>query len=152
MKDKRLKFTKDYRQWTTEDWSKRLFSDESSIQQFVVRKYNVCRPIGKRFDPKYTVVTMKHPPSQTIWGAMSSKSIAGLHSLTPGTTMNAKKYLHLLKDKLKLHRNIQKSKIFMHDGAPCHNAKVVRSYLKNEKVEVFPWPGNSPDLNPTENF
>ena len=64
MKDKRLKFTKDHRQWTTEDWFKRLFSDESSIQQFVVRKYNVCRPIGKRFDPKYTVATMKHPPAK----------------------------------------------------------------------------------------
>ena len=61
LKNKRLKFAKDHRHWATEDWSKVLFSDESSIQQFVVRKYNVRRPIGKRFNPKYTVATMKHP-------------------------------------------------------------------------------------------
>ena len=47
---------------------------------------------------------------------------------------------------------IHESKIFMHDGAPCRKTKVVTSYLKNEKVEVLPWPGNSPDLNPIENL
>ena len=57
MKDKKLKFAKDHRHWTTEDWSKMLFSDESSIQWIVVRKHNVCRRIGKCFDPKYTVAT-----------------------------------------------------------------------------------------------
>ena len=31
MKDKGLKFAKDHRHWTTEDWSKVLFSDESSV-------------------------------------------------------------------------------------------------------------------------
>ena len=31
MKDKRLKFVSVHRDWTTEDWSKVLFSDESCI-------------------------------------------------------------------------------------------------------------------------
>ena len=48
--------------------------------------------------------------------------------------------------------NTHESKIFMHDGAPCHKVKVMTSYLKNEKVEVLLWPGNSLDINPTENF
>ena len=48
--------------------------------------------------------------------------------------------------------NIHEGKIFMHDGAPCRTAKVVTSCLKNEKVEVFPWPENSTDLNPTKNL
>ena len=42
--------------------------------------------------------------------------------------------------------SIQESKIFMHDGTPCHKAKVVTSYLKNETVEVLPF-GNSLDFN-----
>ena len=74
MKDKRLKFAKNHRHWTTEDWFKMLISHESSIQKFLVRKYNIRRPIGKRFDPKYTVAIMKHPPSQMIWGACHAKA------------------------------------------------------------------------------
>ena len=152
IKDKRLKFAKAHQHWTSEDWSKVLFSDESCIQQFAVRKQHVRRPKGKRFGPKYTVATMKHPPSQMIWGAMSAKGTAGLYFLTPGTTINGAKYLDLLKDKLKLHMDVHVCYTFMHDGAPCHKAKVVTSYLKKEKVEVLPWPGNSPDLNPIENL
>ena len=58
----------------------------------------------------------------------------------------------MLKDKSKMHMNFHESKIFMPDGATCHKAKLVTSYLKNEKVEVHLWPGNSPNLNPIENL
>ena len=87
-----------------------------------------------------------------IWGAMSRKGIVGLYFFIPGTTINGKKYLDLLKDNLKLHMNIHQSKIFMHDVAPCHKAKIVTSYLKNQKEKVLPWLRNSPELNPMENL
>ena len=60
MKAKRLEFAKSHQHLITEDWSKVLFSDESTIQQFATRKQNVRRPPGKRYDKKYTVSTMKH--------------------------------------------------------------------------------------------
>ena len=66
MKAKRLAFAKKHRDWTIQQWSKVLFSNESTFQQFVVRKRHVRRPPGKRYDDKYTVSTMKHPPSQMI--------------------------------------------------------------------------------------
>jgi len=42
--------------------------------------------------------------------------------------------------------------IFMHDGTPCHRAKIVTDFLKMKNVKMLEWPGNSPDLNPIENF
>ena len=61
--------------------------------------------------------------------------------------MNNKKYLDMLKNKLEMHRNVHDCSIFMHDGAPCHRAKIVSEFLKNIKIGIFDWPGNSPDLN-----
>ena len=41
----------------------------------------------------------------------------------------------------------------MQDSAPCHKAKTVMKYLQNDlAMNVLPWPGNSPDLNPLENL
>ena len=40
--------------------------------------------------------------------------------------------------------------IFMHDNAPILNAKKTKAFLEAEGVEVLPWPGQSPDLNPIE--
>ena len=71
MKKKRLEFAKKHLHWTADDWGKVLFSDELTFQQFVVRHKHVRRPVGKRFYEKYTSATIKHPPSQMIWGAMS---------------------------------------------------------------------------------
>ena len=33
---------------------------------------------------------------------------------------------------------------FMENRTPCHKAKTVTLYLKDKKVVVVPWPGNSP--------
>ena len=38
MKKKRLEFAKKHIDWSIEDWKKVLFSDESTFQQFTIRK------------------------------------------------------------------------------------------------------------------
>ena len=119
MKAKRLEFAKSHQHWTTEHWSKVLFSNESTIQLFGTGKQNVRRPPRKRYDKKYTVSTMKHPPNQMIWEAMSCNGTAGLYFLPSGKTMNSQNYLELLNNKLKTHMDIYDCNIFMHGGAPC---------------------------------
>lgn len=152
MRAKRLSFAKKYVAWDEIKWSKVLFSDESQFQQFGTRKTFVRRPVGKRFDARYTIATMKHPPSVMIWGGMSAHGRAGLFFLPKRTTMNGVSYLEMLKDKLPIHMVIHNCNIFMQDGAPCHRAKIVIEFLKNKKIETLDWPGNSPDLNPIENL
>ena len=132
-------------------WKNVLFSDESSMKQFSVWKYQVWRP-PRAWYQKFTIPTVKHPPSQMIWGAMSANGTAGLYFLPPGSTMNGSKYVELLKEKLVIHMQIHNCTIFMHDGAPCHKSKVVQQFLNSQHINVLDWPGNSPDLNPIENL
>ena len=139
MKAKRVIFANKSADWSEKQWVKVLFSDESTIQQFGTRKQKVHRAVGTRFEVRYTVATMKHPPSVMIWGAMSSNGTAGLFFLPKGTTMNGARYLEMLQEKLQLHM------------APCHRSKIVSEFLKKKKIKTIDWPGNSPDLNPIEN-
>jgi len=48
MKSKRLAFAKEHEAWTSEDWSKGMFSDECTLQKFVLRKkrWKAC---GEKF-------------------------------------------------------------------------------------------------------
>ena len=69
-----------------------------------------------------------------IWGAISTQGTAGLFFLDPGTTMNGKKYLELMKEKLELHMAVHNCEIFMHDGAPCHQAETVTNFLKMKNI------------------
>ena len=70
MKLKRLQFAKKYKDWTSQQWSRVLFSGETTIQQFASRKRTVRRPPGTRYNVRLTQQTMKHPPSVMIWGAI----------------------------------------------------------------------------------
>jgi len=57
MKKKHLDFAKRHASWDIEMWKKVLFSDESTVQQFSVRRYRVCRPVGRCYEEKYTTPT-----------------------------------------------------------------------------------------------
>ena len=61
-------------------WTRVMFSDESTFQQLQGVGYNyVRRPPGERLNPKYTIKTVKHPPSVMMWGAGTANGRCGLH-------------------------------------------------------------------------
>ena len=140
MKAKRVIFANKSADWSEKQWGKVLFSDESTIQQFGSRKQQVRRPVGTRFEERYTVATMKHPPSVMIWDGMSSNGTAGLFFLPKGTTMNGARYQEMLQEKLQLHMT------------PCHRSKIVSEFLKKKNIKTIDWPGNGPDLNPIKHL
>ena len=47
-------------------------------------------------------------------------------------------------------RNSQRNVILQQDNARPHTARVVSDYLRQQNVNVLPWPAMSPDLPPME--
>ena len=113
----------------------------------------VRRPPGERFSPKYCQKTVKHAPHWMIWGSFSAKGRGNLYFLPKNRTMTAQQYEDVLQGRLKTMMTVQSCTLFMHDGAPCHQAKRIKTWLDNQRISVLgPWPGQSPDLNPIENL
>ena len=148
----RLRFATRYSRWTSDDWAKVMFSDESSFAQFRVGRTFVRRPRNERFNLRYVQPVVKHPASVMVWGCISAAGRGGLFFLPPQTTMKAKNYLEMLKEKLPPWMELRGTSIFQHDGAPCHRAKLVKTWLERQAFSELPnWPGSSPDLNVIEN-
>lgn len=153
MKKRRLSFAKKYQDWTPEQWKKVMWSDESTFRLLRIGSKVVRRPSDvSRYDPRYTIKTVKHPDSVMVWGCFSgAKGRGGLYFLPKNVTMKASNYIEVLREHLLDMWDIHGCEFFMQDGAPSHCAKSVKSFLANNNIALLEWPGNSPDLNPIEN-
>ena len=153
MRRQRLEFARKMRRLTPDQWSRVLWSDESIFKCVANRRYCIRRPrYFSRYHRRFTCKTVRHPQSLMIWGAFSGAGgKAGLEFVPKGVTMTGRRYKMILVKHLARSMEEHGCQIFMHDGAPCHTAKIIKSYLVSKGIECMPWPGNSPDLNPIEN-
>lgn len=141
-----------YQHYSTADWADVLFSDESTFCQFGSFTQHVRRPRFQRFNPRYTISTVKHSPKVNVWGSFSAKGRSSLYFVPQGKTVNSALYLDILKTKLIQSMTLHRCSTFQHDSAPAHTSRLVQSWLKENKMKVLEWPGNSPDINPIENL
>jgi transposase len=154
MVKKRLAFCKKHRSWTEKDWESVMFSDESTFRLINPRAQKVRRPSTmNRYKQRYVVVNVKHSASVMVWGCFCGNGGRGsLYFLPPKATMNGDRYMKVLEEKLFPWMERLGATKFLQDGAPCHTSKKVMALLKEKKISVMDWPGNSPDLNPIENL
>jgi transposase len=126
---KRIAWAKEHLNWTTDQWKKVIFSDESRISIFGQDgiKY-VRRRIGESNRPECCIPTMKHPLGVMIWGCMARDSIGRLQIMDGN--VNARQYIDrvlepkLLSSARDIFRQQNPDFIFQQDGAPCHTAGV----------------------------
>jgi transposase len=116
--------------------------------------------IWSKDNPCTSVTTSLHPQRVTVWCGFTSRFILPPAFLENGDTVNAERYLHILKEHMlpNLPRH-KKNIIFMQDGAPPHVANIVKTFLKDRFGDDIisrhfpqPWPPRSPDLNPCDFF
>ena len=74
----RLRFAKDHKDWTVEDWSKVIFSDESNFQLCPTSgRLMVRRRLGEAYKPRCLTPTVKFGEgSVMIWGCFSKAGIS----------------------------------------------------------------------------
>ena len=167
----RLKFAKQYKNLTVEEWDDFLFSDECPkyLSQLPDPKNDIVWGSQKsQVPPAYQV---KKSSKWIIWGGMTGRGLTGIHFLPQGQTLTADCYINnILEKEVKTvlhHKNVNeatdKRKLFssnrhmtfVQDGAPAHAAKATQAWCKKNLpnfIEKTCWPPNSPDISPVENL
>ncbi len=150
---KHLTWAKEKNCWTVAQWSRVLFSEESTFCiTFENQGPRVWRKCGEAQNPCCLKSSVKFPRSVMIWAAMSS---AGDGPLCFLNTVNTAIYQDILEHSMlssddKLYGD--GDFISQQDLAPAHTAKVTKSWFNDHGITVLDWPANSPDLNPIENL
>jgi transposase len=152
----RLAFALKHQQWTIEDWTRVIWSDETKINRIGSdgRKY-VWKVAGKALQDKEVQGTVKFGGgSLMVWGCMGWNGV-GILAEVEGR-MNAGQYVSILEDNLlptMENSGIpEENIIFQQDNDPKHTSKRAQEWLESQGIKVLDWPAQSPDLNPIEHL
>lgn len=152
----RLDFARSHQFWTSDDWERVIFSDETKINRF--------NSDGRTwFWSKDPNILNDHSVQQTVkhgggrimmWGCMTAKGVG--YCCKIDSTLDQHLYKNILEDELLNtieYYHFDPSKvIFQHDNDPKHTAKSVKEWLQDQEFELMIWPAQSPDLNPIEHL
>lgn len=152
---RRLSWAKTYSSWNSDKWGDVVFSDECFFQSYSSsNKLLIRRTALEKYNPVFNQPVMGHGPSIHVWGCFNSNGVGILKRINGN--MNAERYekeiLHDIDIVGKCLVFPKAAFVFQHDLAPPHKANSTQAFLKNKNIDVLPWPGNSPDLNPIENI
>ncbi|GFV39195.1 transposable element Tcb2 transposase [Trichonephila clavipes] len=149
----RLQWCREHKNWTTDQWSRVLLTDESrfsatSDSQSVL----IWREIGTRF---YTSnIKERHHyagPGVLVWGGLMLNGRTELHIFDRGSVTGYRYCEEVLLPHVRLFRGaIGQDFIVMDDNARPHRALAVEELLESEDITRMDWPVYSPDLNPIE--
>lgn len=153
----RLEFARKYQHWTSEDWRRVVFSDETKINRFGSdgRKWCWKKSSTKILQPNHVFSTVKYGGgSLMVWGCMTAKGVGYLVKIEG--TMNSELYCKILEEdllnSLEWYDLDRQGIIFQHDNDPKHTAERTQRWLKDNEMDVLDWPPQSPDLNPIEHL
>ena len=155
-KKKRLAWAMKHRQWTTEDWKKVLWTDESKFEIFgSSRRVFVRRRVGKRMVPRCVTPTVKHGGgSVMVWGSFAGSRVGDLHRVSGTLNQNCYHSIlqrHAIPSGIRL---VGQGFILQQDNDPKHTSRLCQNYLRRKeqdgRLQIMEWPAQSPDLNPIE--
>ena len=122
--------------WSREQWSKVLFSDESKFMLFGSDGIRyVRRPKSHRNDPKYQLPTVKHGGGNVmVWGYFNRDFIGPIHLI------DEQKYVQdIIKDVMlpPAKDKMPRGWIFQQDNDPKHTSTLVKDFFKTKKIRLM---------------
>ncbi|CAB5330701.1 unnamed protein product [Rhizophagus irregularis] len=155
-KAKRLLWARAHENWTVENFKRVVWSDESTYTQFRTSGFGrVWRESSEEFHENCITSTVQKSFGQMFWGCFFWVGMGPLVPLTGRITgaIHREILANYAIPTVKSHvKKIKKNFFFQEDNAPVHTAKIARSFLTSSNIELFPWPAQSPDMNPIENI
>jgi transposase len=148
----RLAWAIEHRNWTVDQWSSVVFSDESPIHLVAGRQRRYVRRRGGTAMQQQHIRPTVHRASGgiMIWGAFSlngQRPLARVYG-----RLNGEGYVAVLQDNLLPLDLPGNGLTFQQDNAPCHTARRTTNFLQESNIAILAWPAQSPDLNPIENL
>lgn len=153
----RLLFAEQHVDWTPQDWSRLLWSDETWVTAGNHRKTYVTRRPSEELDPTCILERIRRKRGWMFWGSFYgyTKGPGLVWKRREWGTINKTSYCERIVplvadfiDETWREKGINLQ--FMQDNAPAHKAAVTKRLLTQMGVRYILWPAYSPDLNPIE--
>lgn len=149
---RRLTWAKEHLSWSTEEWKKLLWSDESPYVLRFQHSKRVWRLPNERYSKSCMTGTVKQDKRIMVWGCFASHGVGNLYRVK-GIMDKEQYHQILIRQMVSSAKKLFKDGnfIFQHDNDPKHKAKIIQKYLERKNITTLDWPSQSPDLNPIEN-
>ena len=146
----RLAWTRQHRQWTSQQWTTVLFTDES---RFLLDMFDRRRRVWRLRSERYANCSIvEHDRygggSLVAWDGIPVRSRIEL--LVFNGTLTGQRYIKEVLQPVVLPFFQQHHVVLQDDNARPHRARIVQQFLQRNNVDHLDWPARSPDLSQTE--
>uniref|UniRef100_A0A1A8N175 Transposable element Tcb1 transposase n=2 Tax=Nothobranchius pienaari TaxID=704102 RepID=A0A1A8N175_9TELE len=129
--------------WTTEDWKKVLWTDESKFEIFdSSRRIFVRRRVGERMVPQCVTSTVKYGGgSVMVWGIFAVSRVGSLYRVKGPLNQNGYHSIlqhHAVPSGMRL---VGQWFILQQDNDPKHKSKLCQNYLRKKRTRWSTWSG-----------
>ena len=151
-----LDFARAHLDWTIDDWSRIIFSNESKINRFCSDGISWCWSHDPHELSTCTIIeTVKHGGGRImIWGNMTSHGLRLVYKIEGH--LNQHRYHQILEQTIDgtiRKYNLDATEvIFQQDNASIHTTKMMQEWFSTQSFSFLTWPAQSLDLNPIEHL